>query len=52
MRNYSKVYLLSRERNDFRVHSMTDNRNGEDEYEYEYSDAIFYIPADAKMDGL
>ena len=52
MTNYSKVYLLTHKRQDFRIHSMTDNRNGEGEYEYEYSDTIFYIPADAKMDGL
>ena len=52
MRKYSKVYLLSRKRQDFRVHSMTDNRSGEGKYEYEYTDTIFYIPADAKIDGL
>ena len=52
MRNFSTVYLRSHKRQDFRVSSMTDNRSGEDEYEYEYIDTIFYIPADAKMDGL
>ena len=51
MRNYSKVYLLTHKRQDFKVHSMTDNRS-DDEYGYERVDTIFYIPADAKMDGL
>ncbi len=52
MRNYSKVYLLSRTRQDFQLYSMTNNRSGEGEDKYEYSNTVFFIPADAKMDGL
>jgi len=50
MRNFSKVFLLTHKRQDFHFVSMTENRSDVDQYEY--IDTIFYIPADAKMDGL
>ena len=48
MRNFSTVYLSSRERHDFTFASMAEQRSNDDEY----SNTIFYIAADAKMDGL
>ncbi|MCK5013662.1 MAG: hypothetical protein KAS66_07570 [Candidatus Omnitrophica bacterium] len=48
MKNYSKVFLIVRARMDLKFMSMTDILNVGDKY----SDTIFYIPADAKMDGL
>ena len=48
MRNFSKVFLIIRTRMDLKIMSMTDILNKGDEY----SDTIFYIAADAKMDGL
>ncbi len=48
MRNFSKVFLLTHTRMNFQVLSMTKNRSED----YEYVDTAFYIPADAKMDGL
>ena len=48
MRNFSTVYLSSRGRHDFEFASMTRQRSDDGGY----SDTIFYIAADAKMDGL
>ena len=48
MRNFLTVYLLSRKRHDFEFASMTEQRSNDSED----SNTIFYIPADAKMDGL
>ena len=48
MRNFSKVFLIIRTRMDLKIMSMTDILNEGNKY----SDTIFYIPADAKMDGL
>ena len=48
MRNFSQVFLSSRDRIDFEFMSMTDMLNED----YRSVDTVFYIPADAKMDGL
>ena len=48
MRNFSTVYLLSQERHGFEFASMTRQKSDDGGY----SDTIFYIPIDAKMDGL
>ena len=48
MRNFSKVFLTLRARMDLEFMSMTDILNEGNKY----SDTIFYIAADAKMDGL
>lgn len=50
MRNFSKVYLKTHTRQDFHFTSVEEiKKNIED---IGYVDTIFYIPADAKMDGL
>ena len=50
MRNYSIVYLNIHARQNVHFKSMGDIRKG---IKYiGYIDTIFYIPADAKMDGL
>lgn len=51
MTNFSKVYLLSRRRTDFTVSSLTELLDEEDR-DGGYITTIFYIAADAKMDGL
>jgi len=48
MRNFSKVYLSINDRHDFQAMSMTDSLERRDRN----SNTTFYIPADAKMDGL
>ena len=50
MRNFSKVYLKTHGRQDFNFTSMEKIRKGDEDIGY--VDTIFYIPADAKMDGL
>ena len=50
MRNYSKVYLNTRARQDFHFTSVEDIKNHIEDIGY--VNTIFYIPADAKMDGL
>ena len=47
MRNYSKVYLGIRVRINFEINSMTKTKRTSLQ-----NDTIFYIPGDAKMDGL
>ena len=48
MKNFSKVYLSSRERMNFQCVSMTEQRSNDNGY----IDTVYYIPADAKMGGL
>ena len=50
MRNYSKVYQKIHSRQDFHYTSMEEIRKGDEDIGY--MDTVFYIPADAKMDGL
>ena len=48
MRNFSKIWLFNRKRIDFKYTSMNEIRD----VKIGYIDSVFYIPADAKMDGL
>lgn len=50
MRNYSKVYLMAHRRNEFDVTSITEMIKNETVNHFITN--IYYIPADARMDGI